>query len=112
MAVPGVFIRGFFPMFCWKCGHQHTDNHRFCPDCGAKQLRPDQLEPESERLRREQEAEKMLAKGVPPSPPVSPMAMGSHTPEPIPPVKQPPKPANPEIEETRAIHESPLSLKE
>ncbi len=83
-------------MYCWKCGDKHLSGHKFCPECGARQVRPEMVEDSAaeptigERTRQ------------------SPMAMEPRHPETISPVApeiHQTMPVNPLVEEPRIVHE-------
>lgn len=97
-------------MFCWSCGHENPDTHKFCGECGKNLLKPEQtvrnITTAKSHSREEQKApappETRTATKTPvPSGTMLAPTVTAREPEPA-------KPTNPLIEEPRVVHEKPV----
>src|SRR2546423_1049629 len=90
-------------MFCWSCGHENPDNHKFCGECGKGLFKPEKVvrefrreEPKTGLTDRRSAVKNALA----PPATIQPTVTAREA--------EPPKPTNPLIEEPRVVHEKPL----
>lgn len=94
-------------MFCWSCGHENPDDHKFCGECGRSLFKPEQVVREFTPRNTPNEvtrgAEKSSAEPArPPAPSQSPQPPAGTM------LAPPSPPTNTLIEEPRTVHDDPI----
>src|SRR5258707_776029 len=93
-------------MFCWSCGHENSDDQKFCGECGKSLFKPEKVIQDittSKNFPRPA-APDWKSPTSPPTPPVKPIEAKLTSREP-----EIPKQTNPLIEEPRVVHEKPVA---